>query len=86
VYLAELYLPKGSYERQAMLNRVEEATLALASSGTRVRFARSISLSADETCFLIFDAPTASDVVEIGRRAGLSFDRVSEAESEEAKI
>ena len=44
-----------------------------------MRYVRSIVVPGDETCFHVFEAPSQEAVEEVGRRAELPFDRVTEA-------
>jgi len=46
---------------------------------TRVRFDQSIHIPADETCFYVFEARSAADVVDLANRAGLDATRIVEA-------
>ena len=78
--LAELYVAAGTQaERDDMLGRVEEATRALASSGATIELLRSYSVEKDEICYLLFDTDSCDAVRAVGQRAGVVFERVSEA-------
>ena len=41
-----------------------------------MRLTRTVAVPGDETCFVLFDADAAETVAEVGRRAGLAFERV----------
>ncbi len=43
-----------------------------------MRYVRSIFVPDEETCFFLYEAPSADAVREIARRSALRFDRVSE--------
>jgi hypothetical protein len=45
----------------------------------RRTYVRAVLLPDDETCFLFLEASTADVVVEVARRARLSFERVLKA-------
>ena len=77
-FLVELYVPRGGGE--AVARSVRLARLAageLSREGRAVQCLRSIFVPDDETCFLLYEAASADDVVEAARRASLSFDRVA---------
>jgi hypothetical protein len=44
-----------------------------------VRYVRSVFVPADETWFLLYDAPTEADVLKAAGRAGIRLERVVEA-------
>jgi hypothetical protein len=73
LYLAEFYLP------QPDLADVARRARAASDPAQAVRFLQAISVPADESCFAIFDAPSADAVVAAGARAAITFDRVVEA-------
>lgn len=79
-FLVELFVSRsdgGAVERGAEQARV--AAEGLSRGGTPVRFLRSIFVPEDETCFYLYEAGTAAAVCDAARRAGLPFERVSEA-------
>jgi hypothetical protein len=79
-YLVESYLASSeAEERVARERRAVTAAGQLTREMTRVRFDQSIHIPADETCFYVFDAPSAADAAEAARRAGLNPIRVVEA-------
>jgi hypothetical protein len=79
-FLVEVYTPRLDETALAKLvARLETAAEAMSADGFRVRYLRSIHVPEDETCFHLFQAESAEVVCEAGRRAGLTFDRVTEA-------
>jgi hypothetical protein len=63
---------------------VEDLSLAadeLTQEGQHVRFLRSIFVPEDETCFYLYQALSIDAVREAASRAGLRFQRVTEAVS-----
>ena len=73
-FVLELYVART--DAVAMRGAARRARLA-ADEGTSVRYLRSIFLAEDETCFLLFHAPTADAVRTAAARAGLPFDHVA---------
>jgi hypothetical protein len=79
-YLVEAYEPRGHDASLAEIERrARAAAEELSRSGTAVRYMRSIYVPADETCFHVFESSSIEVVEEVGRRAHLEFDRVTEA-------
>jgi hypothetical protein len=79
-FLVEAYEPRGHDESLAEIERrARTAAAELSRSGTAVRYMRSIYVPADETCFHVFEGPSIEVVEEVGRRARLEFDRITEA-------
>jgi hypothetical protein len=79
-FLVEVYTPRLDEAALAKLvARLEAATEAMSVDGFRVRYVRAIHVPKDETCFHLLEAESADVVSEAGRRAGLTFDRVTEA-------
>jgi Nickel responsive protein SCO4226-like len=79
-YLLELYVARAdalAVEQDAA--RVRRAAEEYSREGTPVRYLRSIFVPDDETCFLIFEAPSAEAVREVARRASVSFEHVAAA-------
>jgi len=79
-YLLELYVARAdapAVEQGAA--RVRRAAEEYSREGTPVRYLRSLFVPDDETCFLIFEAPSAKAVREVARRASLSFEHVAAA-------
>jgi hypothetical protein len=59
--------------------RVHRAAQDLAETGTPIRHLRSIFVPQDETCFHLFEAPSAEAVREAAQRARLAPQRIVEA-------
>jgi len=79
-YLIETYLARvQAGERGAHERRARSAAGEL----TRVRFDYSIHVPEDETCFYVFEAPSARAAERAAKRAGLDPLRVVEAVSSE---
>jgi hypothetical protein len=76
-YLVELYQPAGLAHGFAT-ERAREAADQLTSEGTRVRHLLSIFVPSDETCFHLFEGPSAEAIGEVSRRAQLDHDRIVE--------
>jgi Nickel responsive protein SCO4226-like len=59
----------------------EQARIAaeqLTREGTAVRWVRSVYVPEEDSCLLVFEAPTPEAVDVAGRRAGLTYDRIVE--------
>ena len=80
VYLVERYLPgieAGLLSRLgAQLTRVTET---MRGEGKRVEWVRSLGLEADEACLCLFRAASPELVAEANDRAGLDYERISQA-------
>ena len=77
-FAVELYAPTEERVGEDV-QRVRAASKAMTLEGIPVRYVRSLLLCDDETCFLLFDAPSAEAVGEASRRARLSYVRILEA-------
>jgi hypothetical protein len=70
-YTVELRLPDAGWaDVQAAATRAREA------SGDGVRFLRSIFVPEDDTCFLLYEGPSAESVRAAARRANFGVRRV----------
>jgi hypothetical protein len=79
-FLVETYLPRqGSETLAEVVARAKAAARAMRSDGVDVRYVRPIFVPEDETCFHLFEAPSAAAVSEVSRLASLTFDRIVEA-------
>ena len=79
-YVVERYLPAGtSAALRTQGRRATEAAAALTVEGMPVAFLGVAYIHHDETCFLLFEGESIEAVENANRRAGLPFDRVSEA-------
>jgi hypothetical protein len=80
-FLLELYVAKGdpgAVKREAA--RARAAADTLRSSGTVVRYVRSIYIPEDETCFFVYEADTRDAVRDAAGRAELQVERILETE------
>jgi Protein of unknown function (DUF4242) len=79
-YVVEVYLPR-SRDREARDSgrRAQTAAEQLAHEGVPIRYIRTTYLPDDETCFHLFEAPTAAAVEEASRRAALGRVRIASA-------
>jgi Protein of unknown function (DUF4242) len=78
-FLLELYV-SGS-DCGAVARRAGRAGLAaehLRRDGASIRYLRSMFVPEDETCFLVYEAGSASDVRRAARLAGLPADHIVE--------
>jgi hypothetical protein len=78
-YVVALELPSGDATELAAAG--EQARIAaeqLSREGIAVRWVRSVYLPEEDTCLLVFEAPTPEAVDAAGRRAGLTYDRIDE--------
>jgi hypothetical protein len=83
-FLAEVYVPRTRADDSSRAARCARAAAKqLSREGTSVRYVRTTLLPDDETCFHVFEAPSADAVGEVGRRAGLSWARIVAAVEEE---
>jgi hypothetical protein len=85
-FLVEGYVARRDHTNLAeAARRAREATRALSAEGVIVRYLHSILVPGDETCFHLFESQSIDAVEEVGRRAQLPFDRISEAVEPVAK-
>jgi hypothetical protein len=76
-YLVEAYLARASAGEPAKTAaRARKAAAELSSEGTAVRYVRSFFLSDDETCFHLFEGPSADAIGEVIARALIPCDRI----------
>ena len=79
-FLVELYVSHTDAGAVALgAARARAAAEELTREGTPVRYLRSIYVPEDETCFLLYEAGTATVAREAAGRAGLPFERIAEA-------
>jgi hypothetical protein len=84
-YLVENYSPGMSADGlEAAGRRVRDEVEALARVGKRVRLLQAAVVPRDETLLCLVDAASEDLVREAFMRAGVSFDRISPALSEDA--
>ena len=73
-FLVETYTPASTDPAEA------ETRARVAADGTRVRYARSVFVPADEICFHLLDGPSAGSVADVVRQAGISAQRILEVQ------
>lgn len=78
-FLVEVYTPRIDGAALAKLVAQLKAATEAMPAEIPVTYLRSIHVPEDETCFHLFEAESAEIVCQAGRRAGLTFDRVTEA-------
>ena len=78
-FLVEVYTPRLDEAALANLVARLKVVVEAMSAEIPVTYVRSIHVPEDETCFHLFEAESAEVVDEVGRRAGLTFDRVAAA-------
>jgi SAM-dependent methyltransferase len=84
-FLVELYVAHGDHSAARLhADSAAKATADLTREGRPVSCVRSIFVPQDETCFLLFEAPSADAVEEAVRRAGLRHEHISAAASAQA--
>lgn len=71
-FLVESFTP-----RSAAVGEIE-ARARDAANGTSVHYVRSIFMRSDEICFHLVDAPSAADVGDLIRAAGITAERIVE--------
>ena len=81
-FLVELFVAHDDHHTaRRHAERAERATADLTREGRPLRCVRSIFVPQDETCFLLYEAPSAAAVAEALRRAGLRHEHISAASS-----
>jgi hypothetical protein len=76
-YLIEAYIPRSRpQDARAAGSRARAAAEQLTREGTPVRYVRPTFLPDDETCFHVFEAPSAKVVGELSRRAEVGSARI----------
>jgi hypothetical protein len=77
-FLVEAFAP-AELDLTEVEARARAAATALASEGVAVDYVRPILVPGDETCFHLIESGSEAGVVELIRRAALSFIRIAEA-------
>jgi hypothetical protein len=77
-FLAEFYLP-ASAALSDVAQQARTGAAAACAAGSQTRFIQAVFVPTEETCFALFEAPTAAAVSAAGSAAGLEFDRVTPA-------
>lgn len=76
-YRVELHLPVADRASLAVAGERARAALEdLAREGVTVRWIRSVYVTEDDECLLVFEAPSPEAVSEASRRAALEFERI----------
>lgn len=79
-YLVETYFAQPAvHDRAGREERARAAAAELTHGSTCVRFGFAIHLPEDETCFYVFEAPSAHEAALAAQHAGLDPIRVVEA-------
>ena len=78
-FLVEVYTPEAATLAEIQ-ERARKAATELSEAGVPARYVRSIVVPGDETCFHLFEASSVETVHEAARRAGISPQRIVEAE------
>jgi Protein of unknown function (DUF4242) len=78
-FIAEAYNANPVASRAEVEEALRRAAEEIAAEGTFVRYIRSIVVPADETCFHLFEAPSAAAVREASALARVTCMRVVEA-------
>jgi hypothetical protein len=79
-FIAEGYLASATTEDlTGWIDRVRRATAEETRVGRRVAYLRSIFVPSDQTCFSLFEAPSAEEVIDTCRLTGIPCDRVRAA-------
>ena len=78
-FLVETYVRRLDQPTTAAIaGRLDRAAAELRGLGLRVAWLRSLALLDEETCFCLFTADTAEQVVAANERAGFDFDHITE--------
>lgn len=79
-YLVEWYLPAAEHAGfGSVARRLAAAVAGIAAEGPPVSYLGAALSRRDEMAFCVLEGPSEDVLVEAGRRAGLRFDRISEA-------
>ena len=79
-YLVEGYLRRpGSDELPRAAARARAAANELTRAGTPVSYLGAIFIPGDETCFHLYEAPSAEAARTASARAGIGFERIVDA-------
>jgi hypothetical protein len=80
IFLAEYYEPDSHPATAARIaERARAAVRELVREGAELQFLRATLVPAEETCFLLYDAPSAELVSQATKRAAIANARVTEA-------
>jgi hypothetical protein len=82
-FLVELYVSRAQAATTGPgAERARRVAEELSDQGTAIRYLRLIFVPDDETCFHLYKASSVEAVRELGCRAGLQFERISETVAE----
>ena len=80
-FIVETYLSRDAAgEPDATIARAVSAVDEVTAAGDPIRYLRAIFIPDDETCMLLFEAPSVEVVRMVAQRAGLDPDRVVPAD------
>ena len=80
MFIVERYLPTvRPGELAAAVERDRRAAAGMTAAGIPVRHLSTIYVPSDESCFSLFDAPSADALREAQEHAGIGFERIVEA-------
>ena len=80
MFIVERYLPAVRHgELAAAVDRDRRAAAGMTAAGIPVRHLFTIYVPSDESCFSLFDAPSADALRQAQERAGIGFERIVEA-------
>jgi hypothetical protein len=80
LFLAERYVSSANAELAHLdAARASAASREPTESGESIRYLGSTLIPSDETCFVLFEAPSAEEVRRLLDRASLPYDRIVEA-------
>jgi uncharacterized protein DUF4242 len=83
-FLVEVFVPRSKADALAAAEqRAREAARRLSENAAEIRYVRATYVPEDETCFHVFDAPSAGAVAEASRLAGLGEGRIVEVTTTE---
>lgn len=78
-FLVELYMPSSQFRVvQGWMEAASTAAADVSREGEAVRYVRSIVVPEDETCFLLYEAPSIDAVRAAAEQAGLGAGRITE--------
>jgi hypothetical protein len=85
-FLLEAYVPRTSAGGAAAAKRARAVAAAMRREGTPIRVLRSFFTPEDELWFCLYEAPSADDVSEASRRAGVLPGRIQRAKDDERRF
>jgi Protein of unknown function (DUF4242) len=81
-FTLQLRRPAGGWaDLERTTARAREAAVAMQAEGIGVRLLRSVFVPEDDTCFLLYEAPSGETVRQAAARAGLASDDVHASEA-----